>query len=102
MANPIEAFDDQKDAIRQQVENAIRSYQRLAELDLANVTRENATEMYQRYSQIETDFEAVGGVLDVVRQALERAGEAFTEHLEHVGFSGETSPIVTDIVEDEE
>ena len=102
MANSVEAFNEHKEEIRAQLELAIRAYQRLAVLDLAEVTRENASELYQEFAAVEAVFEGVGGVLDRVRHAIQKAGECFTDQLELVGFDGERSPLVTEVVEGEE
>ena len=102
MADPAERFDEQKETVRQQIEQAIKAYQRLSVVDLTNVTRDNATEAYQEYAEIEMVFEAVGGVLDQIRKALEDAGDSFTDHLEQVGFSGGAVPLLGDAEEDKE
>ena len=102
MSDPVETFDEQKEAVRDQVEQAIKAYQRLAVLDLGNVTRDNASEMYQEYVEIEIAFEGVGGILDRIRKALADAGESFTDHLEQVGFSGGTAPALGDAEDEQE
>lgn len=100
MSKPAERFLKQKETIRRQLQLAIAAYQRLAPLDLDDLTRENAAAMYAQYAEIEATFEGVGGALDRIRQALMEAGEAFTAQLELVGFAGERSRVVTESVED--
>lgn len=94
MLTPSEAFDEHKEEIRICLQDAIRAYQRLARLDLGELNRENALDMYQEFSTVEEMFEGVGGILDLLRHYFQQAGEAFTEHLSEVGFAGEVTPVV--------
>jgi hypothetical protein len=102
MDTPTEIFAAQKEAVREQIEEAIASYQKLAKIDLADLTRETSAKMYQEFVAIEAALEGVGGVLDNIRAAMQIAGDSFTDQLEMVGFDGSTVPTITEIVEDEE
>lgn len=101
MTDPVTAFDEHKEAIRRQIVKAAHVFQRLARIDLGNVTRENAAEIYQEFAAIEYEFEGVGGILDLLRHEFIRAGETFLEHLESVGFAGERAPTLVEDVENE-
>ena len=101
MDSPTEIFAAQKEVVREQIEEAISSYQTLAKMDLSDLTRETSAKMYQEFVAIEATLEGVGGVLDNIRAAMQIAGDSFTDQLELVGFDGSTVPTITEI-EDEE
>lgn len=101
MTDPVTTFDEHKEAIRRQIVKAAQAFQRLARIDLGNLTRENAAELYQEFAAIEYEFEGVGGILDLLRHEFIRAGEAFLDHLESVGFAGERVPTLVEDVENE-
>jgi hypothetical protein len=102
MDTPMERFDAQKEAVREKIEEAIGAYQKLATIDLSDLTRETSAKMYQEFAAIEAVFDGVGGVLDGIRAAVQIAGDSFTDQLEVVGFDGDEIPTITEIVEDEE
>jgi len=101
MPNPVASFDKSKETIRRQLLKAATAYQRLAQIDLDDITRENASQLYQEYVAVEIEFEGVGGILDVLRRAFIQAGEAFVEQLERVGFAGEPQPTLADDIDNE-
>ena len=102
MANPVDVFEEQKATMRLELAKALEAYQALVKIDLEEITRENASELYQEYAKVEAVFDGFGGFLDKMRYALATAGEAFTDQLGQIGFAGNRSPVVTDLVEDEE
>ncbi|MBM3213966.1 hypothetical protein FJZ36_03510 [Candidatus Poribacteria bacterium] len=102
MNGPIAQFDEHKEEIRNQLGRAIRGFQRLAQLDLADLTRENATEFYQEFAALEEEFEGIGGILDLLRHRLVLAGDSLTAQLEQIGFSGAPTPTVADQLDEDE
>jgi hypothetical protein len=101
MSNSITSFDEHKDAIRRQLVKAANAFQRLAKIELGDITRENAADIYQEYVAVESEFEGVGGILDLLRHEFIQAGDAFMEHLESVGFAGERQPTLADDIDAE-